>query len=398
MYTRCSECGTVFRLTATVLQMAEGAVCCGNCGATFNALEALYDAPPPAQVPGMAPAAAEAAAEPGDESLEFDVPEQEWNRFFTDTLVSLPESERVAPELGAGFEDLGEPAPDGIPQDSSLEPVLVEPANDEPQAVAAAFDEIEDATEAGDERAAAEDFDAPPVSPTAEQPRLEPAADDEPQPGTVLIADPPAAAGTASANRPGTVLDWGVPDQLMQPAAAEPRRVAIWVLGSIVAALALAVQIVHYNRDTLAADMRYGRWVRLTYNRLNMPLYPAWPLDAYEIRGAEAIAGRTAAGTLDVVAQIAVKGHQPVGLPMVRVVLRDRWSKTIGSRVLGAGEFLPQPQSPSRTYPPGAVIPVLISIADPGPTAQGYELDVCRPDRHRGLLCQSSGDPFRRSD
>jgi hypothetical protein len=44
------------------------------------------------------------------------------------------------------------------------------------------------------------------------------------------------------------------------------------------------------------------------------------------------------------------------------------------------------------------VIPVRISVSDPGTSAQGYELDVCLPDRHRGLQCQSAGDPFRRPD
>jgi hypothetical protein len=67
----------------------------------------------------------------------------------------------------------------------------------------------------------------------------------------------------------------------------------------------------------------------------------------------------------------------------------------VGRRLLAPAEFLPEPQSRMRIYPPGAVVPVHISVADPGPAAQGYELDVCRPDRHRGLQCRSTGDPFR---
>lgn len=401
MYTRCSECGTVFRLTATVLQMAEGAVCCGNCGATFNALDALFDAPPAAQAASAAPQPEESADEAEEavaEALEFDVPEQEWNKFFTDTVVGATD-ERVEPALGADFDDLAEPLPEPPPADTDFAPFeadeLPQTATGPDQFVATETEWQAVATRDTGEDAAGPATSIPgeALSETLTEPQPEP----EPAPPEVALGptEPVPASGVA---RPGTVLDWGVPDQLMQAPRAKPRRIAGWVFGSLLAAVALAAQLVHYNRDALAADMRYGRLVRLAYAQLNMPLYPAWPLDAYEMRGVEAIAGRTAAGTLDVVAQIAVKGQQPVGLPMVRLVLRDRWSNTVGSRVLSAAEFLPQLQNPARTYPPGAVIPVLISVADPGPSAQGYELDVCRPDRHRGLQCQSSGDPFRRPD
>jgi predicted Zn finger-like uncharacterized protein len=404
VYTRCSECGTVFRLTATVLQMAEGAVCCGNCGATFNALGALFDTPPGTQAasPALAPEQVDGEQEDRTgETLEFDVPEQEWNSFFTDTLVAVSD-ERAFPALGADFDEIAQPEPGEPPDETLVEPIEID-ATPEPDT---RRDEVGPADAEWPANAMQESVEGlvePDSSFSTEPPLPEPPVEAEQAPAEEILlsttehrAGAGAAAGTAK--RPATVLDWGVPDQLMQAPRAKTRRIAGWAFGSLIAALALAAQLVHYSRDALAADMRFGRAVRLAYARLNMPLYPAWPLDAYEIRGAEAIAGRTAAGTLDVVAQIAVKGRQPVGLPMVRLVLRDRWSNTVGSRVLSATEFLPQPQDPSRTYPPGAVIPVSISIADPGPAAQGYELDVCRPDRRRGLQCQSSGDPFRRTD
>jgi predicted Zn finger-like uncharacterized protein len=45
LYTQCPDCGTVFRVTADVLRVAQGAVCCGICSSTFNALESLRDEP-----------------------------------------------------------------------------------------------------------------------------------------------------------------------------------------------------------------------------------------------------------------------------------------------------------------------------------------------------------------
>ena len=43
MYTRCPSCSSTFRVTAAVLQMADGEVRCGSCGAVFNALHTLVD-------------------------------------------------------------------------------------------------------------------------------------------------------------------------------------------------------------------------------------------------------------------------------------------------------------------------------------------------------------------
>jgi len=41
--TRCSSCGTVFRVVQDQLQVSEGWVRCGRCNSVFNALEGLFD-------------------------------------------------------------------------------------------------------------------------------------------------------------------------------------------------------------------------------------------------------------------------------------------------------------------------------------------------------------------
>jgi predicted Zn finger-like uncharacterized protein len=43
MYTRCPECETVFRLSASALKKAGGRVRCGACDSTFNALQSLAE-------------------------------------------------------------------------------------------------------------------------------------------------------------------------------------------------------------------------------------------------------------------------------------------------------------------------------------------------------------------
>jgi predicted Zn finger-like uncharacterized protein len=59
--TRCTHCGTIFKVVQDQLKVSEGWVRCGRCHEVFNALPALFDldteAPPPRQVPPSPPAA-----------------------------------------------------------------------------------------------------------------------------------------------------------------------------------------------------------------------------------------------------------------------------------------------------------------------------------------------------
>src|SRR5271170_4791392 len=45
VFTQCSKCETVFRLSAEVLRAAGGQVRCGKCGEVFNALAHLAEDP-----------------------------------------------------------------------------------------------------------------------------------------------------------------------------------------------------------------------------------------------------------------------------------------------------------------------------------------------------------------
>ncbi|HRH30423.1 MAG TPA: zinc-ribbon domain-containing protein, partial [Aquabacterium sp.] len=52
--TRCTHCGTIFKVVQDQLKVSEGWVRCGRCHEVFNAMEGLFDMdrePPPARVP-----------------------------------------------------------------------------------------------------------------------------------------------------------------------------------------------------------------------------------------------------------------------------------------------------------------------------------------------------------
>ena len=165
-------------------------------------------------------------------------------------------------------------------------------------------------------------------------------------------------------------------------------------IGVTLLALALVTQLIHYNRDSLAANPEYGATLRNVYATLGSELYPLWNVNDYEIRGSEAIAGETGVDILDIRAQIANIGDNPAGLPRLRVVLRDRWANPVAAQDFGPREYANAGTLPNDgLLQPGDVIGAHISIQDPGSGAQGFELELCLPRRNTGLEC--TGQPFQ---
>lgn len=175
---------------------------------------------------------------------------------------------------------------------------------------------------------------------------------------------------------------------------AKPARTVPWLAGGLVLLALLAIQLLHYNRDTLATNAAWGTTIRNIYATAGLDLYPYWSLDNYEIRGSEAVAGESGADVMDIRAQIAAIGDQPVGLPYLRVVLRDRWSNPVAAKHFSPSDYARADELPaSGQLKSGDTVSAHVSIIDPGSGAQGFELELCLPRRHTGMEC--SGKPFK---
>jgi predicted Zn finger-like uncharacterized protein len=211
-------------------------------------------------------------------------------------------------------------------------------------------------------------------------------------PADYAVAEAPATRQAAGDELPPAWRDG--PAWPPGPAESPAGRGWAWGLGSLALALALAAQVVTHQRDQLATHPTWGSLVTRLYGQLGMAVYPAWDLGSFEVRGSEAVAGRASQGALEIVARIAVVGSTPVGLPMVRVSLRDRRGDVLGQRIFAAAEYLPEGTSLVEPLAPGTLIPVQVTLADPGLDASGYEVDVCLMTRQQGLACQAEREPF----
>jgi hypothetical protein len=173
-----------------------------------------------------------------------------------------------------------------------------------------------------------------------------------------------------------------------------PARKGLWLTGSLLLLATLLSQLVHYNRDSLATSPVWGSTIASIYNLLEKDIFPAWSLDDYEIRSAEAVAGESAADIMDIRAQIAVVGSKPTGLPYFRVVLSDRWSKPVAEKTFAPADYAEASGlTIDRLLSPGESFEAQVSIVDPGADVQGFEIELCMPRRHTGIAC--TGQPFK---
>ncbi|MDH4021867.1 MAG: zinc-ribbon domain-containing protein [Gammaproteobacteria bacterium] len=435
MYTSCPECGTVFRITTQDLRVAEGHVRCGHCSATFNAVASLSDAlppdavavPPPEPAATTPPVGVQATAH-RDDTLEFDIPEGNWSSFFRDELLSKNRQEPLiadSPAEPTGSVDL--PAEDRDSLAAPPEPPA--PDADDDDDWQALLDEVQD--EVQDDNAVTDsvyiiDADTPQEMP--EQSVPEPSApagnpwDESAVEATGTPAPLPAdfaatltGGGTAAdTDRPGSDADrdggrtapempdgpatyppfaWTPPERI---AAVKPRRRWIYATGSLLLALTLVIQLLHQQRDELATNPSFTEPLQRVYGALGIPLWPAWDLRAYELRNYEAVADRSKRGALDILARIVVVGDDRVGLPLVRVTITDRYGQSMGSRVFGPDEYLGKNARLREPVSPGTLIPVEISLKDPGRDAQGFDVDICLISQRDGMTCQSEREPFAR--
>jgi len=113
---------------------------------------------------------------------------------------------------------------------------------------------------------------------------------------------------------------------------ADPR----WRVGVALLAIALAMQLTHHFRDSLARQPLVGSLVTRAYDGMGMPLAPDWDLSHYSITNWAATAGESdgGIGNLRITAQIRNDGPRPQPYPNVQLELKDRWEAVIGSRIL----------------------------------------------------------------
>jgi predicted Zn finger-like uncharacterized protein len=422
LFTQCSKCETVFRLSAEVLRAAGGQVRCGRCGEVFNALARLAEdataftagesplelearadhilqepSEPPATDPPEPGAPLEESDEPApgvevahlqlldrlddraalqepedsddsddDTSMEYTLPPGELDRIFVE---SRP---RIVPHL------VVEPVAETADPSDSLHITI--------STVSAVSTEIADSADSAD--------DAESLDDTADTG----STDEAEVTGTGNMGNL-AATGSTTADIRRRLTGIEVPDEVRRdmlevyekslPQNEAPTRdfgpVLIWLGVALALLILLAAQVVQQNRDRMESHPPQSAALRTIYSLLGFAAPGAANLSAYQLRQWGVTGDPSANGTLRVRASILNTAALPQPYPLLRVMLANRFGTSIGTREFEPAEYLGK--APEGMLGPGKRIDASLDILDPGKNAEGFEIDVCLRGANGRIAC-----------
>ncbi|HXC22361.1 MAG TPA: zinc-ribbon and DUF3426 domain-containing protein [Steroidobacteraceae bacterium] len=382
VFTQCSKCETVFKLSAEVLRAAGGQVRCGKCGEVFNALARLAEDPSafaieteidletransilesraPLQAPRAAAEEPENLAPPGVEVARLQI--LEWS----DGELSGEENADIA-------DDPEEPS-----ADTSMEFTLPPGELDRIFVESKARQRL------------------PPLAPETEASLSDSDAEQIAEP-----AHPEAIELSRAANRSAAPGGFDVPDEIRREmlSVLEPREppllllesppsgrsLIVWLAAALAAGLLLAGQLVHQNREWLSSHAPLGGMLRALYSGLGAPVSQPANLSAYQLRQWGVTGDPAADGTLRVRASILNTAAQLEPYPLLRVTLANRFGGSIGTRDFEPAEYVGKPIA--RLLAPGERVDATMDILDPGKSAEGFEIDVCLRGADRRVSC-----------
>jgi predicted Zn finger-like uncharacterized protein len=392
VYTQCSKCETVFKLSAEVLRTAGGQVRCGKCGEVFSALARLAEDSSAFVVGESAfeletradsilgstetPAVARTVAKDYE---EFAPPGVEIARLEVMDWSEEDRAEHAAAEEDIDGDDDGLDPATGDASDRSLEftlppgeldRIFVEFKKRGPRTPL--VPEVTEVTEVSEAAAPTDESEPPPVHPLPPPP---PPPAPMPQPLRVI---PDLDYGL----EPAGIIDYGA------EGAAQRRHYRAWLGAAGAAALLLIGQMVHHNRDWFVAHAQGpgGGLIRAWYG---VPA-PA-NLSAYQLRQWGVTGDPDANGTLRLRASILNTAALLQPYPLLRVTLADRFGKSIGRREFEPAEYMGKPTA--KLLAPGERVDATLAILDPGKNAEGFEIDVCLRGVERRISCANDAPP-----
>lgn len=388
--TRCSACGTAFRVVQDQLKVSEGWVRCGRCGEVFNAIEGLFDLDrdPPAPAPAHAPVQAPAhfsGAPLAPSAAHMPVPASS-----AASHVASPAAEPGGPGAAAS-------GPSGSPEDAALAPAarfLVAPDARVAQAPASSPDDEDAATayEVLDSRF----LDQSTYRPERHRERgSDDFADarfdsDLPADEDSAAASPPAAAPGAGAEgadtrsrRPRrrskvrTVSD-ATPEFLRRAERAERwKRPAVRALlagSAVVLLLGLAGQVVFHFRDAWAARQpALAPWLAEGCRWVGCQLGAPRRIDDVVV-DSSSLTRLAAIDGYRLTVLVRNRGDGPLATPWIELNLTDADGRLVARRSLDPVAF-----RAATTLAPRQDATLTLEFTTPGHRIAGYTVEAFYP-------------------
>jgi predicted Zn finger-like uncharacterized protein len=358
--TRCTSCGTVFRVVQDQLKVSEGWVRCGRCDEVFNALEGLFDLgrDSPPEWNGAPEAAPSAGKAPDDPLVQDDGEvEVDFTPSLSPSLAAAP-SPAIPPAASGEERSHSSSFPPTAP--AAFEDLLADPIDahlfrKRGPVVDAKVDE-RDRLEFSDAR-----FDSDLFAESSE----------------VDEADPDAIAATDGGELPLESAH-GQPDFLRRAERkarwrSAPARLAFGA-GCAIAAATLLLQVGHHFRDTVAARWPatrpiVGAWCKLADCTIEAPRR----IDDVLV---DSTALTRAIGLDAFVLSLTLKSRStlPLTTPSVDLSLTDGNGRLIARRALAPRDF-----GTAAVIQPGAEAALQLMLNAGSAPVVGYTVEIFYP-------------------
>ncbi len=335
--TRCTACGTVFRVVQDQLKVSEGWVRCGLCNEVFSALEGLFDLD--RDGPSDSHGRDIAGASGGSAPLTTPPPEEQRTRADADVDVDMEAAGREAAAERSGTVQM--PL-------STASPLATVPHSGESAAVAEA--------------------DAP--MPLANPAPVDAAAPSAPAEAVPIQETEVSAEEAADAAMPDFVAH----------ANQRARRRRPWIRGvSVVAALALGVALVaqaaHHFRDSLAArfpetSSAFAAWCQ----SMACQVGPVRDIQDVLVEST-ALTRASTADTFVLAVALRNRSSRPVAMPSIELTLTDSAGQLVARRVLSPVDF----RSPSASLAPGSEAALQSTLIAGSGNVSGYTVEIFNP-------------------
>lgn len=169
------------------------------------------------------------------------------------------------------------------------------------------------------------------------------------------------------------------------PAQGRGRTGAI-AAAVVLLAVALAGQLVHQNRASLATNPTFANVLNPVYDSLGRPITPDWDVSGWDI-------ARTQGATdeqdqlLTIFSEIRNTSDAALPYPIVTLSLTNRYQDSIGALVLEPADYLADRSNAAGMVPAGGKFEAVIPIDEPSPDAIGYTINACYRTPGSDLRC-----------
>jgi len=180
-----------------------------------------------------------------------------------------------------------------------------------------------------------------------------------------------ARSSTGSAPPSDTALEPLLPSPMKSP---QDWR---YVAGVVLLAFVLLLQVLHYNRQSLALNTTFGPVASKVYGWFGATLMPRWDLTAYSVKQLGAEAEGADGSQLRVRLSVQNESSRVQPLPLLRLTLQDRYGNAVATRDLEPSEYLPKRVTNQRLLEPDQRIDVELHVVDSNKAAIGFEIDAC---------------------